>query len=241
MDPRHFDHLVRSLSRPASRRGALGVVVGTLALLGGAAPGGAKRRHHGKAAKQGARSSAAKPSACKATKTSNSACAKFCAETFGADTPEANQCTSAATKCGGLCYRSAARLPGRRAATRCAARVACSSARMSTAPGATTSARHRASVRPVRHRRVAALPVRPVASASPRAPTRPAAPTMVAAACVTVPAAPALSAVTSSSASVLANAPRLRPQKALPTATATGVRPVRPAALARSVVATCAW
>ena len=45
MDSRRFDTLVRSLSHPASRRGALGGMVGALALLGDAAPGLAKHRH----------------------------------------------------------------------------------------------------------------------------------------------------------------------------------------------------
>jgi hypothetical protein len=46
MDPTNFDRFVRSLTWPASRRGALGVMVGALALLGQAVPGVAKQRHH---------------------------------------------------------------------------------------------------------------------------------------------------------------------------------------------------
>lgn len=48
MDTTQFDRLARSLSHPASRRGALGVLGGALALLGEAVPGLAKDHHHGK-------------------------------------------------------------------------------------------------------------------------------------------------------------------------------------------------
>src|SRR5689334_6057873 len=80
MDPSRFDGLVRSLAQPASRRRAVGVLVGgALATLAGVSAGDAKRRHrHGH----------------KRGKGSNSTCAKFCAAVFGPDTPEAAQCTS---------------------------------------------------------------------------------------------------------------------------------------------------
>jgi hypothetical protein len=111
MDPTRFDSLARSLGRPTSRRGALGLVVGVLALRGEGAAGVAKPRHrHQERAKQRAKrhraqASASKPAACRATTASNSACAKFCARTFGADTPAASRCTSDATKCQGPCYQ----------------------------------------------------------------------------------------------------------------------------------------
>jgi hypothetical protein len=103
MDPSRFDDLVRALNRPASRRRTLGVLLGsTLAGLGLGADG-AKRKHrqHRDAKRRRVQASARK---CSPTKTSNSACAQFCAETFGANTPEAGQCTSDAAKCQGLCY-----------------------------------------------------------------------------------------------------------------------------------------
>ncbi len=48
MDSKQFDTLARSLSHPGSRRGALGLLGGALALLGEAVPGLAKDHHHGK-------------------------------------------------------------------------------------------------------------------------------------------------------------------------------------------------
>ena len=51
MDSRRFDRLVRSLGRPASRRGALGLVIGGLALLAEAAPGVAKHKKRCKGGK----------------------------------------------------------------------------------------------------------------------------------------------------------------------------------------------
>jgi hypothetical protein len=80
MSDHPFDSLARTLAGGASRRGVLrvlgGAVLGTLV----AAP----------------------------TQTvlaaGNSACAHFCAATFGADTPAASQCTSDAAHGRGLCY-----------------------------------------------------------------------------------------------------------------------------------------
>ena len=111
MDPTDFDRFVRSLSWPTSRRGALGgVVAAALALLSDVAPGAAKRGQHHQAThrrhragkRRHAQANAAK---CAPTKTSNSACAKACAQLFGANTPAASQCTSQAAKCQGLCYQ----------------------------------------------------------------------------------------------------------------------------------------
>jgi hypothetical protein len=103
MDNERFDGLIRVLGQGTTRRGTLAVLAGLAGLgLGEAA---AKRRHRGRRAKQGTRASAAKPPKCTATKSSNSACAQFCAATFGAGTPEASQCTSDAAKCQGQCYQ----------------------------------------------------------------------------------------------------------------------------------------
>ena len=103
MDPSRFDDLARSLNRPASRRRTLGVLLGsTLAGLGlGADAAKRKHRQHRDAKRRRVRASARK---CNPTKSSNSACAQFCAAVFGTNTPEAGQCTSDAAKCLGLCY-----------------------------------------------------------------------------------------------------------------------------------------
>jgi hypothetical protein len=85
MDPTRFDRLVRSLDRMASRRGAFGIVVGALALLGDAAPGLTTRRRH-KGIRHRRQVSAAEAGGI-------SACVEFCAEEFGAGTPAARTCT----------------------------------------------------------------------------------------------------------------------------------------------------
>ena len=101
MDAKQFDTVARALSTSGSRRGALGSVVGAvLALLGAAVPGAAKHRQHHDAKRRRVRASARK---CSPTKTSNRACAQFCAAVFGADTAAASQCISAGAKCQGLC------------------------------------------------------------------------------------------------------------------------------------------
>ena len=84
MDPTRFDSLVRSLSRPASRRGALGVMVGALALLGDAVPGLAHRQQQ------------------------HRRCTAFCAKVFGANRRAARRCTRAAARGKGLCARCGA-------------------------------------------------------------------------------------------------------------------------------------
>jgi hypothetical protein len=95
MDPTHVDALARSLAHPASRRGALGLLVG--GALGTLAAGDAtatrrRRRAHAHRAVGGA-------------KGGNSACAHFCAQVFGADTPAADACTREAAKGTGLCFQ----------------------------------------------------------------------------------------------------------------------------------------
>jgi hypothetical protein len=79
MDANRFDDLTRALARGTSRRQALKVLGG--GLLAALVPGSVF-----------------------AAKGGNSTCAKFCADTFGADTPAAKQCTSEAAKGRGLCY-----------------------------------------------------------------------------------------------------------------------------------------
>src|SRR5690348_11433575 len=94
MDPARFDNLVRSLTKPASRRGALGVVGGAALALLETSRSDAKRRHrHGNG------------KGTQAAGGGNSACAHFCAAVFGADTPAAGQCTSDAAHGKGLCYQ----------------------------------------------------------------------------------------------------------------------------------------
>jgi hypothetical protein len=90
MDDPRFDALARRL---ASRRTALGLL-GGLAALGTEAATAKRRRKRATA-----RAKPTPPTKCTPTK----ACAKWCAATFGADTPEAQACTSAATKCTGPC------------------------------------------------------------------------------------------------------------------------------------------
>jgi len=83
MDSTRFDELTKALATPTSRRQ-------TLHRIGGALAGGllATLLPEGVLAKGGG----------------NSACAHFCAEVFGADTPAADQCTSDAAHHKGLCY-----------------------------------------------------------------------------------------------------------------------------------------
>ncbi len=90
-----FDNLARSLAQPASRRGALGVVVGGALALLDASTGTAKRRHR--------RGKGAQPAG-----GGNSQCARFCAAVFGADTAAAGQCTSDAAHGKGLCHQCGA-------------------------------------------------------------------------------------------------------------------------------------
>jgi hypothetical protein len=97
MDSTRFDSLVRALARPASRRGAVGVMVGALALLGEVAPGVAGRRGGGQKCP---------------TKADKQTCAQWCASTFGASTPEAKRCINEAAKCQGLCYSRCGQLDG---------------------------------------------------------------------------------------------------------------------------------
>lgn len=95
MDSMQFDSLVRSLGRPASRRGALGLLAAAAGL--GLGEVRAKTTHHkgrGRGKGKGAQSAAGG---------GNSACAQFCAQVFGAGTPSAGQCTSEAAKGEGLC------------------------------------------------------------------------------------------------------------------------------------------
>lgn len=88
MDPNRFDTIARTLGTQRSRRGVMKTLgasaLGALGLAGinrvVAAPG---------------------------SPGGNSACAHFCAATFGADTPAADQCTSDAAHSGGLCYSCA--------------------------------------------------------------------------------------------------------------------------------------
>lgn len=82
MDLQRFDELTKSLSTARSRRGLLRTLGGALGAAGLAARGGAVLAQRG-----------------------NSACAHFCAATFGADTPAADQCTRDAAHGGGLCYQ----------------------------------------------------------------------------------------------------------------------------------------
>lgn len=81
MDRDRFDDLTKrlALEHPSRRR--------LLAGLGGAVLGGLGL--HGASAAKGG----------------NSACAHFCAQLFGADTPEAGQCTSQAAHGTGPCYQ----------------------------------------------------------------------------------------------------------------------------------------
>lgn len=93
MDPTRFDALARSLTRPASRRGALALLAGgaVTTLAGGTAT--AKRRHHrghAQAADAGG------------NKGGNSDCAHFCATVFPAG-PQRGQCVSDAAHNKGLC------------------------------------------------------------------------------------------------------------------------------------------
>jgi hypothetical protein len=112
MDPSRFDRLARSLAQPASRR-TVGVLLGgALAGLAGVSGSTAERRH--RPAKQ-------------RSKGGNSACAKFCAQVFGADTPEAAQCTSDAAhnNSAGLCARCNADLNNLCGTTCCAGTDTC--------------------------------------------------------------------------------------------------------------------
>jgi hypothetical protein len=79
MDSHRFDDLTRTLATSTSRRQALKALGG--GLLAALVPGSVL-------AKGG----------------SNSACATFCAQVFGANTRAAGQCTSDAAKGKGLCY-----------------------------------------------------------------------------------------------------------------------------------------
>lgn len=86
MNPRQFDAITRSLAAARSRRSVLRTL-GTAAL---GAVGLAEASRAADAAPGG-----------------NSACAHFCAATFGADTAQASQCTSDAAHGRGLCYSCA--------------------------------------------------------------------------------------------------------------------------------------
>ena len=79
MDRNRFDDLTRVLAQGTSRRQALKLLGG--GLLAALVPGSVLAKGGG-----------------------NSNCAKFCATTFGADTPAAGKCTSDAAHGKGLCY-----------------------------------------------------------------------------------------------------------------------------------------
>jgi hypothetical protein len=97
MNPTRFDALMRSLIQPASRRSALGLIVGTaLGLVSEAAPVAAKRRRHHSTSKRRGRS--AGTTKCVPKK----ACDQFCANAFGASTA-AGRCKRDAAKRKGLC------------------------------------------------------------------------------------------------------------------------------------------
>jgi hypothetical protein len=81
MDGHRFDDLTRALARGTSRRAILKAL--GLAVAGGVVPALGPKL----AWAQG-----------------NRACAQFCAQVFGADTPAAGQCTSEAAQGRGLCY-----------------------------------------------------------------------------------------------------------------------------------------
>jgi hypothetical protein len=87
MDSSRFDGLTR---RFATRRAAFGLLAGVAAL--GVETSDARRRR-GKMTRS-------RPVKC----VPNRVCAKWCASTFGEDTPEAGACTSAANKCRGACW-----------------------------------------------------------------------------------------------------------------------------------------
>ena len=82
MNPSRFDDLTKALATATSRRQALGRIGGTLA---------------------GSLLAAWPFTQALAAGGGNSACAHFCAEVFGADTPAARQCTSDAAHGKGLC------------------------------------------------------------------------------------------------------------------------------------------
>jgi hypothetical protein len=89
MEPRRFDQLTKTLASSTSRRQALKAAA--VAAVGGVLGW----RATGTASAQG-----------------NSACAHWCAAVFGADTPAAGQCTSAAAHGTGLCYTCGPASPG---------------------------------------------------------------------------------------------------------------------------------
>ncbi len=88
MEPSRFDELTKALATATSRRQALRRIAGMLGgtVLAGLFPGLALA--------------------------DNSACAHFCADVFGADTPAAGQCTSDAAHHKGLCYSCGPASPG---------------------------------------------------------------------------------------------------------------------------------
>src|SRR5262245_32814286 len=114
MDHRHFDRLSKAVAAGTSRRQVLDLL--GITVLGGlldTLTGGetaAKTGHHRGTKHRRARAKSHKPSKGKAapknpspskpTKcTPNKKCAQWCAQVFGAGTPLASQCTSAANKC----------------------------------------------------------------------------------------------------------------------------------------------
>src|SRR5438309_4384847 len=84
MQPSNFDELTKALATSTSRRHALRLIatasIGSLFGLGGITTAFARHRARITAPSGGSKS--------------NSNCAKFCAQTFGPNTPAANQCTS---------------------------------------------------------------------------------------------------------------------------------------------------
>jgi hypothetical protein len=104
VDGERFDRIARTLSGGATRRRALG---GLAAVLGGALlpawagdAGATTTKTRGKRARRGG----VRQQAEGGNRGGNSACAQFCAQVFGEDTPEAGACTSSAAKGRGLCY-----------------------------------------------------------------------------------------------------------------------------------------
>lgn len=108
MDGPGFDELAKAMRSAATRRQAAGGLLGLgLAALTGRTLTDAKAKRHGKHAGKG---KGARDASGPGGKGGNSACAKFCAQVFGADTPAAGQCTSDAAHGKGLCHQCGAKV-----------------------------------------------------------------------------------------------------------------------------------
>lgn len=104
MDGASFDELAKAVRAGRTRRQAAGGLLGLgLAVLSSRPLTEAKGKRHAKHKGKGQRG-ASGPSG----KGGNSACAHFCAQVFGADTPAAGQCTSDAAHGNGLCRQCGA-------------------------------------------------------------------------------------------------------------------------------------